>query len=416
MMRNQIRAAIGRTKYQPPTRDFQNGGRSWRASAAMFARLEMHGDENDQEIQERRHKGGNHHIRICDLDPFSHNEGDGPHDRRQDHAPGRSNRLDRPGKGRPISNPDHHWNGEHACRCRIRGRRAGYRTEQRTGQDCRLGRSAAAPASQRQGDVDEPLPCPGRLHDGAKDKKDDYDIRRNVQRQPEDTAFADIGAIEKAFQRIALAVQQPGKIALEYRHQHEGQDDDRQRPSGGAAYRLDQRNRQTQGNNDAWRIEFPIHAVVAIGLEKQNDVADANEGHRNQDIVVPGDFRLSGRNIVAGSIMRGAGAAQNENKDQRTCDAKAEMDLARHEEAEKGRYLAQHRNMVDRNDSCCPGQRCNSGRDLAFAGRDRGRRCHEPAPKGCIASVPRRGGMVAIFAPAASSAGLPFPASSLLLP
>ena len=170
------------------------------AQAQLFG-LEVDGDEDAGEIQDRGQDGPDDDARIGHADVFGHQEGRCAHERRHDLPAGRGGGVDRAGEFAPITGLLHHRDRDRAGRDRVAHRRAGHHAAQRRGNDRHLGRAAGEAADEGVGQVDEELRDARALEEGAEDDEDDDEFRTDLHRRVEQPAALHL--VEQADRDVA---------------------------------------------------------------------------------------------------------------------------------------------------------------------------------------------------------------------
>ena len=161
------------------------------AADAGLARVQVAMDVVGDVEQQRRDQAGECDLGVGHAQHLGHDEGARAHHRRGDLPTGGARRLHRRRRISVVADAAHHRDGEGARRHDIRDRGAGDGAEQKARDDSDLGRAAARPPDQRQGQIVEIVARLRRLQEGREGDEQDDEAGRDLHDGPEHAVIAE---------------------------------------------------------------------------------------------------------------------------------------------------------------------------------------------------------------------------------
>ena len=133
--------------------------------------LQMYSQPYAGKVQDGRDNGCLYNLNIWHAYELSHKEGCGTHYRWHQLAASGGGCLNGTSKLLLIAQLLHHWNGKGTSTGNIGYGGTGYSTHKGTGNNCYLGRTAAGPAGNGIGNINEELAQAGAFQIGTKENK-----------------------------------------------------------------------------------------------------------------------------------------------------------------------------------------------------------------------------------------------------
>ena len=222
------------------------------AGQLVALRVEVHGEENGDVVEERRNSCPQRHLRVGHRQEFRHHERRGAHDRRHDLPASRRDGFHRGRERRAKAGALHQRNRDRAVDHHVGDRAAGYRAEQRRGHDRDLARSTRRVTGERHRKVHEELAGAAALHERA-EQHEQHDVTGgHAERRAED-AFG-------------------GEIQL--LHQDLGRDTGE---ADGVDQERDRGQRQGETDHAPRRLEHDRHRDHRIELVQRGQIVDVDD-------------------------------------------------------------------------------------------------------------------------------------------
>ena len=178
-------------------------------------------------------------VNVGNADELRHEECRRAHDRRHELSARGRRRLDRPRKVRVVAEFFHHRDGERARADNICDRAARDRAHQSTGEDGDLRRTAARPARNRIGEVDEELAEPRALKIGTEKDEEEDKRRGDAERDTEDALRRKVEVPDQLLRRESAMREHARHVGAEEGIRDKGEHDRHHRQPHDAPRRLD---------------------------------------------------------------------------------------------------------------------------------------------------------------------------------
>ena len=273
------------TGQQTPRRQLLAGN----ALQAQLLGLQMDGDEDPGEVQQRGQDGLDGHLGVGQLHVLGHEEGRRTHDGGHDLAAGGGRGLDGAGELGLVAGLLHHGDGEGTGGDGVAHGGAGHHAAQGGADNSHLRRAAAGPASQTVGKADEEVGDAGALQERAEDDEQNDVGVAHVDGRTDNAAGGVEQLVDDGFQRVIQggAVHRTGVAQLvdervhdqHARHAQNGQ-------THAAAAQLHQDQDTHHADDDVDRLDTGGQAHQRHGV--QREVEEAGRAHHHQHDIVPG--------------------------------------------------------------------------------------------------------------------------------
>ena len=271
--------------------------------------LEVHAEEDAEEVQERGQDRADDDLGILKAGHFRHDERRSAHDRGHDLTAGGGSRLDRAGELAGIAGLLHHRDGDGTGGNGVTDGGAGDHAAEGGGNDRDLCRAAARPADQRVGAVDEEVGNARRFKEGA-----EHQEQRDVGRADGDRRADDaVGGVENVVHdQLKAHMAADERVKDEHaRHAQDGNTD-------GTAAALSEHQNTDDAEDDLRLADGNAHADDAFEVCNVIEIRDTADD-RQQNIV---PRHVVGLNVA---LLR---RVDEERKENDHTDEQAAADLA----------------------------------------------------------------------------------------
>ena len=251
------------------------------ALQAQLLGLQVHRDEDAQEVQHRRQDRAHDDVGVGHAHVLRHQEGRSAHDGGHDLAAGGGGGLNRARELRSIAGLLHHRDGDGAGGDGVAHGGAGHHAAQRRGHDRDLRRAAREAAAEAVRQADEEVGDAGALQERAEDDEHDDVLGADVDRGGEHAAVAVEQLVDH--QRNAALVPQ-GNQGVDHEHARHAQD----RQTHAAAAQLGKHQHANRAGHDVEHVLGDAHVQLHHGLGVEGVEQERARAQHHQHDVIPG--------------------------------------------------------------------------------------------------------------------------------